>query len=137
MSLRATDLIDYIFDWLHHFSIAIQEVHFLLWTHVSLLPQDARRERDSVQLALAKLEKALDGTLIDLSSSKAEVNDFMVEVEMTGQAFEDMQGQNARLVTQLAERDEQLQMLQSNVVKVRESTQCRRVLYATSHEEAL
>ena len=83
------------------------------------------------------MEKALDGTLIDLSSSKAEVNDFMVEVEMTGQAFEDMQGQNARLVTQLAERDEQLQMLQSNVVKVRESTQCRRVLYATSHEEAL
>jgi E3 ubiquitin-protein ligase BRE1 len=85
--------------------------------------QDSER-RDRRKLAdedamrkLAKYEDMVSQMQKNLSAQKQEEEALLNEMEVTGQAFEDMQEQNLRLIQQLREKDDANFKLMSERIK--------------------
>ena len=75
-----------------------------------LADEDAMRK-------IAKLEEAVQTLQKNLSVQKQEEEALLNEMEVTGQAFEDMQEQNLRLIQQLREKDDANFKLMSERIK--------------------
>lgn len=85
---------------------------------------DAERRGDRRKLAdedtakrIAKYEEVIAQLQKSVASSKQEEEALLSEMEVTGQAFEDMQEQNNRLMAQLREKDDANFKLMSDRIK--------------------
>merc|ERR1711872_965080 len=66
---------------------------------------------------IKQLEESVDSLKRQVTNHKTEEETLLTEMEVTGQAFEDMQEQNARLIQQLREKDDANFKLMSERIK--------------------
>lgn len=86
------------------------------------IQESERRDRrkladEDAMRKIAKLEEAVQTLQKNLSVQKQEEEALLNEMEVTGQAFEDMQEQNLRLIQQLREKDDANFKLMSERIK--------------------
>jgi E3 ubiquitin-protein ligase BRE1 len=85
--------------------------------------QESRKEEkkkladDEAVRKIKLLEDQVHGLQRQVSTQKSEEETLISEMEVTGQAFEDMQEQNSRLIQQLREKDDANFKLMSDKIK--------------------
>lgn len=94
-----------------------------LRAHIKRL-QESERRGDKKRLTeeeygrkIGKFEEVIEKLQKDVASHKHEEEIMLREMEVTGQAFEDMQEQNHRLLQQLKEKDDANFKLMSEMIK--------------------
>lgn len=98
---------------------ARQEIEELK-THIKKMQETERKERrklaeeDAIR-KIKKMEETITELQKNLTSQKQKEEALLDEMEVTGQAFEDMQEQNTRLLQQLKEKDDANFKLMSEV----------------------
>ncbi|XP_060078358.1 E3 ubiquitin-protein ligase Bre1-like [Ylistrum balloti] len=100
---------------------ARQEIEELK-THIKKMQETERKERrklaeeDAIR-KIKKMEETITELQKNLTSQKQKEEALLDEMEVTGQAFEDMQEQNTRLLQQLKEKDDANFKLMSERIK--------------------
>ncbi|XP_069135020.1 E3 ubiquitin-protein ligase Bre1-like [Argopecten irradians] len=100
---------------------ARQEIEELK-THIKKMQETERKERrklaeDDAIRKIKKMEETISELQKNLTSQKQKEEALLDEMEVTGQAFEDMQEQNTRLLQQLKEKDDANFKLMSERIK--------------------
>ncbi|XP_074640855.1 E3 ubiquitin-protein ligase Bre1-like [Tubulanus polymorphus] len=93
-----------------------------LKAHIRKLQENERKEKrkladDDAIRKIKKHEETIDELQKNLKAQKQEEDAMLNEMEVTGQAFEDMQEQNVRLLQQLREKDDANFKLMSERIK--------------------
>lgn len=80
-------------------------------------------EADNLRLEISSYQRHINDLNGQLSRCKTECDAYVAEIEVTGQAYEDMQAQNMRLLQQVTERDEISNQLVAERIKLNQEQQ--------------